>query len=205
MLDISLPAPLSSIPITVVIGLGIGCLVALALVIALFMRPRRREEPRRRNDVEPRVRMSNEAPATFRAAPLLDGAMREIHKVLEDEIGLRFPAHRLMVRVSLGDILEPVTDKSADASKDAARRSADFARLDFAVFDEDHKIRLGIVCSNSEAEPGFLSRREAMRAALDSAGVPLIEMPEDDAEQTLRDGLTALVPADRPRLEAVSL
>ncbi len=118
---------------------------------------------------------------SFETQPLLNKSEARLLPLLESLTRAHGDGHRLMAQVSLGEILRPKPNSAPHHMLDAAYRSINSKRLDFAIFNRFGHLVAAIEYQghgHHSHDRTFL-RDAVKREALRKAGVPYVEVPAE--------------------------
>ena len=134
---------------------------------------------------------------SFETQPLLNKSGSRLLPLLESLTRAHGNGHRLMAQVSLGEILRPKPNSAPHHMLDAAYRSINSKRLDFAIFDRFGHLAAAIEYQGHghHIHDRTFLRDAVKREALRKAGVPYVEVPADftpeGVTQQIRTALTS--------------
>lgn len=198
MLENPLSDILSSIPPTAIVAIIAALALKLLMDFGVARKKRARRsgnrQPARIDVTDPRDQMEYVSRVDFRRIPLLNGEERRVFECLERAVLATSPGFRVMAQTSLGEIIGPDPRSVSKEDADLARRSINSKRVDFAVFDEEHGLRLAVEYQGSGHYSGKAFMRDAVkREALRKAGVPFLEIAKGERPGELHDKVIRLL------------
>lgn len=150
-----------------------------------------------RNVANPLDQIDAVSKVSFETVPLLNASEYRYLPVLEAATRDFGDGHRLMAQTSLGELIRPSPGSADAAARDAAYRSINSKRLDFALIDRRGRLVAAIEYQGSGHHQGQAFMRDAVkREALRRAGVAFIEIEADMPPPRLREAMQRLLRPD---------
>jgi hypothetical protein len=152
------------------------------------------------NPASPHDQLDAISAVRFETRPLLNKSEARLLPLLESITRAHGDGHRLMAQVSLGEVLRPRPGSASAEKLDAAYRSINSKRLDFAIFNRFGHLIAAIEYQghgHHSHDQTFL-RDAVKREAIRKAGVPYVEVPADFTTEGVTHQIKSILAPTRP-------